>query len=204
MVTRNLWTLTALMLGVVAVYGACRAEGAAGPARMLAVQPVAAYGEDTTRLTVTLSDPSGDGFFDAAGWYDVTATVSGGNGTYKYFWKSRWCTTDPKECSSTYWAFSTSDSLSATVSYHATQYDYKAWIVVQVQETSGNGRTGTDTIMVEGPADIPEPPASGGSMNCTAGSLGFPFREDSVVAGVVVKTKYFRRNPCTYAKVYQP
>lgn len=159
---------------------------------MLPTKPSLAYGDDNTPLTVSLSNPSGDGFFDAPGWYDVTASVSGGNGTYKYFWKQRWCTTSPKECTSTYWTFATSDSLSATVSYYATQYDYKAWIVVQVQETAGNGRSGADSVMMEGPADYPEPPASGGGMSCTVGTLGFP---------LVDGTGPFRRNPCTGAKV---
>jgi hypothetical protein len=191
MLTR--WTATA---SLIALTMACGSDGASVPERVLMGAPTAAYGDDTTRLTVTVSPPGGSYYLSAPGWYNVTATVSGGNGTYKYFWKSRWCTTSPKECSSSYWTFSTNDSLSSTVSYYATQYDFQAWIVVQVQETAGNGRTGTDSVRFTGPADYPEPPSPpGNSMLCQTGSLGWP-HTDSLGT--------FRRDPCTWAKVRPP
>ncbi len=154
---------------------------------------------DDTPLSVTVT---GEEYVFQAGSYQYTATVSGGSGSYRYKWLTKWCNfgyNNQVECASQY---TLQPDSSAILTYSILGDDIRNDIVVEVQDASLTGRSGVGKIMVFGPNDWPEPDVGGSPFACDLGSgeSKYPLLYWSQDAsGNSVWTSY-RRNPCSGAK----
>jgi hypothetical protein len=182
-----------LSLGATASILSCvDSELATAPRRL---RSLFSYSVDSTpsALSVTLSNPSAPGYFlESAGYYDFTATVSGGSGGYAYKWFSRWCDVRDGPCAANYIARAETGQ---TLTYRVQTYDWRNFIVVQVKDTV-TGDVGADTVVVDGPKDVPEPTPGGSGVKCNLGHWPFHYL-DSIRRDTSYMTAA-RRNACTW------
>lgn len=167
--------------------------------------PVADVVADTGTLTATLtaSDWVGQSTHEPI---VLTATASGGSGSYEYKFYDKYCQ-DLKPCDTFYNNFATVDtgSTAQRTRYYNPLALWEVFFVLQVRDliTGNVYRTSARGTDVSGFGSIPEPSPTSGANYCTPMS-SFPFSTYYTDPSTGATTlRNFNRDPCTGAKRWQ-
>jgi len=151
----------------------------------------------------------------SAGNFSVTASVSGGSGTYYYRWHYRYCEnrTGTKYCD-TVWRLFNEGSGHSTVSHMMYSTDIRQDIYVDVADSQTYPVTSSDTTFVDGPINEElQAIVPAYTLQCNLPGSYYPNQGSMWVNGQYVNgvwvnghyvDKTYRRNACTNAKEYNP
>lgn len=203
--------LSALTLAALA--GACADHHT--PPTAPAAGPVADVVADTGTLTATLtaSDWTGQSTHEPI---VLTATASGGSGSYEYWFYDKYCQ-DQQPCDTFYNNFARVDTggTATRTRYYNPLALWEVFFVVEVRDliTGNVYRTAARGTDASGFGSIPEPAPTSGTNYCTplttlpytTPTTSFPFTTYYTDPSTGATTlRNFNRNPCTGAKRWQP